>query len=152
MHWQSQEKSGMHQRRRPPLPLQTFRPLEGMRAASPRRRFQQPPAHSRKIVLEVSSEPWSGRSGRSSHGPWFRLPAEPSPRPPPQPRHATPRHQAPPTAPAGRSRGLGYPLRFSKQDAEGAGSGSKWICSRSLSEPPPHICFDSPSSARYCSV
>lgn len=55
------------------------------------------------------------KSGRSSHGPWFRLPAEPSPDPAPA---ATPRHRAPPTAP-GRRRGLGYPPGFSKQDAEG---------------------------------
>lgn len=87
-----------------------------MRAASPRgRRFQQPPAHSRKRVLEVSSEPWSWRSRRSSHGLWIRLPAEPSQRPPPGP--APPRHPAPPTVSAGRRRGLGYHPRFSKQDA-----------------------------------
>ena len=71
------------------------------------------------------------------------------------PAPATPRHAArhhPPSLLEGAAASGTIPDSPSRMHAEGVGSGSERICSRSLSEPPPHICFDSPSSARYCSV
>lgn len=75
--------------------------------------------------------------------------AQPETPAPATPRHATRHH--PPSLLEGAAASGTIPDSPGRMHA-GVGSGSEWICSQSLSEPPPHICFDSPSSARYCSV